>query len=115
MGRPQIARQRSKDIYDADGGSESDEPSGGDIGSPALIPAGTPPSAPAPLTTSDTAFYSRYKADFIELGMLGRGGFGQVWKCRNKASGSRAQRALAAADARDAAGLHDAPMRRWMD
>jgi serine/threonine protein kinase len=30
---------------------------------------------------------SRYKEDFVELRMLGEGGFGAVFKCKNKLDG----------------------------
>ncbi|KAL7746303.1 eukaryotic translation initiation factor 2-alpha kinase [Sorochytrium milnesiophthora] len=53
-------------------------------------PGGTQSHVPNPLTTPATgaaAITSRYRQDFDELEFLGRGGFGEVVKARNKLDG----------------------------
>ncbi|KNC46184.1 serine/threonine protein kinase [Thecamonas trahens ATCC 50062] len=44
------------------------------------------PGGTLPLTAGASG-YSRYAADFEEIGMLGKGGFGSVWKVRNRLDG----------------------------
>ncbi len=51
---------------------------------PLTIPS-TPLTTPAIITTpSYLSYYSRYKMDFIEIGSVGKGGFGTVYKSYNK-------------------------------
>ena len=51
---------------------------------PAATAGKLPPVPPSPSDVLPSSSYSRYRSDFEELQLLGRGGFGEVFKVRNR-------------------------------